>query len=536
MVDVINEYEEIIKHFKCKYSAIHIRNVLMEIDTFNQIIVELTNYAPDLIKMIFNSDHSILKYAERKEGMLTGKKINIQKSINSLSFMERYELNSVLYLPPFCPTDDCPYRLTHPAVIQSERKGKDWISEDFKRYRNELEQIDVEIATFREYPIIFKRIQQAKDMWSRLNVVLSDIGALRAKTLLSIINNRVSRDFWYDHAKIVNTIENCEKRDKYYELLEMVNKMKSELQMINLSDFEKLDQDIANKEHDIDDVAMTLATLEERNKIINADLYKLDEIYQEMTQLDILKLTKTEKESEVKELNAMIQELSDIICRVQSLLDTRKILLIKYSEQEANYNKLKDEFDSLRALLNDIRYTKREFNELQSKQETMKLIQKALSSKEGIPLVFVNVFLNSCKDIINELISDVFGDTLEIQEFTINDNEFSIPYTINGITVPDIERASQGQKSIISIALSFALMRKSNTRWTIPLLDAVDGPLYKSDRQKFLTILFKHLHEIRSEQCFIISHNNTFDGYSANFIMTTEEVVDQTDIVTIMKV
>lgn len=536
MLKLIGEYESVTKDFKCKYSSTFIRNLDMELDTFNQVIVELTNYPQDLLKLIYNSDSSILKYAERKEGMLTGRLINIQKSLSSLKFIEKYVPTRTLYLPPCCPTDDCPYRITHPTVIQNQMSGTDWFTDEYKKNVNLMESINIDIATYREYPIIFKRINQAKEMWSRLRPVLEDINALHAKTLLSILTNRVSRDYWYNHSKIVETIEKCEKRDKYYELLEMVNKMKSELHLINVSDFEKLESDISNKESDIDDAYTSIAALEARNKEIKNELDSLDEVYQEMTHLDNLKLTKTDKENEVKLLKPKLQELSDVLCRVDALNGKRDILIRKFFEKETAYKTIKDEFDSIRALLNDIRYTKREFNELQEKQETMKIIQKALSSKEGIQLVFVNVFLNSCKDIINDLISDVFGDTLEIQEFKINDNEFSIPYTLNGVTVSDIEKASQGQKSIISIALSFALMRKSNTKWTIPLLDEVDGPLYKSDRQKFLTILFKHLHAIHSEQCFLISHNNTFEGYSVNFITTTDEVIDQSDIVTIMKV
>ena len=68
------------------------------------------------------------------------------------------------------------------------------------------------------------------------------------------------------------------------------------------------------------------------------------------------------------------------------------------------------------------------------------------------------------------------------------------------------------------------------------LLDEVDGALYKSDRNTFIAILFKQLNAIQAEQVFLISHNNTFDGYDVNLILTTDEVVDENPLTTTMRV
>jgi ABC-type iron transport system FetAB ATPase subunit len=77
--------------------------------------------------------------------------------------------------------------------------------------------------------------------------------------------------------------------------------------------------------------------------------------------------------------------------------------------------------------------------------------------------------------------------------------------------------------------MSFALLRQSGAiEYNIPLLDEVDGPLHKSDKRKFISILLKHLKENRSEQCFVITHDdNTFDGYPVQVIMTTDEIINQ---------
>ena len=162
----------------------------------------------------------------------------------------------------------------------------------------------------------------------------------------------------------------------------------------------------------------------------------------------------------------------------------------------------------------------------------------AVSSKKGIPLVMVEMFLDTCREIVNSLIYDIMDDDFEILPFNINETEFKIPYMINGQKIDDISNASQGQTSIVSTAMSFALIRQSGAiDYTIPLLDEIDGPLHKTDKQKFISILLKHLKEINSEQCFVITHDdNTFNGYPVQVIMTTDETIDEKRYTNIIRV
>ena len=144
--------------------------------------------------------------------------------------------------------------------------------------------------------------------------------------------------------------------------------------------------------------------------------------------------------------------------------------------------------------------------------------------------------MDNCKEIINELIADVFEDDLEILDFNITESDFKIPYMVNGQYIDDIEYASQGQTSIISIALSFALVQQSIFDYNIMLLDEVDGPLHFSDREKFIGILFKQMAAIHSDQVFMISHSDgIFEGNPVNIIMTSDENVEPSNRQVIIK-
>jgi DNA repair exonuclease SbcCD ATPase subunit len=105
---------------------------------------------------------------------------------------------------------------------------------------------------------------------------------------------------------------------------------------------------------------------------------------------------------------------------------------------------------------------------------------------------------------------------------------------VNGNVADDINKASQGQTSLVSIALSFALVKELGMRsgdssgcYPIPLLDEPDAPLHKTDKPKLISILMKYLDDINSEQCFVITHDNSvFDGHKIQVIMTTNESVN----------
>ena len=97
-------------------------------------------------------------------------------------------------------------------------------------------------------------------------------------------------------------------------------------------------------------------------------------------------------------------------------------------------------------------------------------------------------------------------------------------------------KASQGERAIISLALSFALIRQRSFIYNIMLLDEVDGPLHKSVRDKFIAILFKQIHDINAEQVFLVSHNNTFDGFNVNVILTGDDIIDKNPLTSVMHV
>lgn len=534
LIEMLENMETELSKFKCKYATPQLRALLSQLNMINELISDIALYNRESVHLLITKNGNVLRDASNQIDALNRKKTKLHRILGNLQFSDHYEPTSILYFPPNCPTEDCPYYRTHPVTIKKSNCGKIY-DEKIAQLKLEIDHCDQEIEKLSEYPIVFSKIQNLREMWPSITSQLSDIGALKIGSLVKVFSS-IFNQKWYDYDKVVDTLNLSVKRDKYYELNQRAQAMRAELDAISRDGLDDIDNRIDALEKEIDQIATTLSETEEDQKRLQQQKISLEASYLTLSKLDdeIKEVSNKKRngdllEEKIIDMENGLQKSSDL----QRLLSDKKI---RQKTLSATIEEHQNKIDRLNAALNDISFSQKEFIEVQESQSYLKDIVEAVSSNKGIPLVYVKLFLNQCKDMVNDLISDVFGDSIEILDFDINETDFKIPYAINGSPVKDIASASQGQRSIISLALSFALVQQSLTRYNIMLLDEMDGPLYKDDRDKFISILLKQIQAIRAEQIFIISHNNTFDGQNVNIIMTTDEHVDKSHQVSIMHV
>ena len=152
--------------------------------------------------------------------------------------------------------------------------------------------------------------------------------------------------------------------------------------------------------------------------------------------------------------------------------------------------------------------------------DEMELVKKSLSSKEGIPLFYQQVYLKDVQCIANELLDIIYDGDLYIEKFEPTADDFKIPFITKNSQIGDVSYASQGERSFISLALSFALIYQSISKYNVVLLDEIDSTLDTKNREKFIQILEKQLEMINGDQIFLISHNNMFSMYPVDVIDT----------------
>lgn len=214
----------------------------------------------------------------------------------------------------------------------------------------------------------------------------------------------------------------------------------------------------------------------------------------------------------------------------------KKAMLDKYNKAKVSFDfsikELERILDTLAREIYNKKVTLSEFRHLQEEKESLEegfektaLIQRAVSTKTGIPLLFMNVHLSKARVIANKIIESVYGDHIKLGKFVINEKEFRIPYYKNGTLIEDVILASQGEVSVISLAISFALIEEFSGAfgYNILLLDEVDGPLDRGNKEKFLRVLEHQMNHIGCKQVFMITHNQLFETYPVDVFVTLDK-------------
>ena len=288
--------------------------------------------------------------------------------------------------------------------------------------------------------------------------------------------------------------------------------------------------DIENKIMSINDI------INNKTKEIKDYQIQIDELNVDLESLE-KETIKILEALELKEsFNDIQNEYSDMRYRLNEIQD-QKILMTKYSDTiKTNQKNLIDVTNYLNTLgskkekilfsIQDYKNITNEYEALNLLFEDIDDIKDALDASKGIPLLYLNVYLKNCPIIMNTLLDNIFDGSLQIDDFLIDESEFRIPFRMDGIKVPDIVYASQGESSFISIVLSLSLIIQSMTQYDIICLDELDGPLDTKNRSEFIKVLYSFIQQVGCEQIFLISHNNMFENEYVDLLLTGDVSVD----------
>ena len=506
----VSELEKEVKQYPYKYSYQELIELLSIVETINMDITSIRSYnMDDIITVILNGSSAIMA-ADKKAQILRVKQQNLIKTANNFQYSGTYQEPYKLFRAAFCPTKDCPYYRTHPAKMKSNLK-KEELEGIIQRKNEEIMRGEAMIARFESFPTILALYNKIKRLWETVRTPLSEMKLLKENNLEMVINKRKE---WVDQYRLTIYIELAQKRSELYTLRERLLSAKDQLNRIELSDRDKLESENAKLLERKNTLLENIVSTSEAIIECEDNLNKLNDDYLSIS-------SKVELEKSIKDNQIFINELSD------------KVLIMV--ENEELFKSMDTSTLLMREELSNI---KSELKELQSEMMQLtitlyNLIIDSISPKSGIPLHMVELYMNGCLDSINDLIFGMFEDDLEIERFSPNEDSFYIPYNRNGHIVDDISKASQGEKSIIGMAISFAMMQQSseqsfNMKYNIPLLDEPDAALHTQDREKFLTMLLRHMKQIHGEQVIIISHNQTFEGYPLHLILTSDTTYEIT--------
>lgn len=291
---------------------------------------------------------------------------------------------------------------------------------------------------------------------------------------------------------------------------------------------------LSNQLESPDEILSNISKLTMQLSVFNRQIDELDR--KESERLEEIEQTKDliDDFSRYVEYTNEVERLNTELTHTKESRDTLKESLkdkIEYDEKLAAYNKQVESIEFDISSLEDSIYHDRvkrtqfielgqEIEQIKTRYDIVELLKEAVSTNKGIPLIYINSYFKSLRLVANEIIKDIYENDFVLEEFVVNDKEFRIPYRTKGVSVRDIRYASQAESSVATLAISFAMLEQFAYTYNIILLDEVDGPMYKGNKERFFAALEGMLSRIHSEQAFIITQSTMFNDYPVNLIIT----------------
>lgn len=291
---------------------------------------------------------------------------------------------------------------------------------------------------------------------------------------------------------------------------------------------------LSNQLESPDEILSNISKLTMQLSVFNRQIDELDR--KESERLEEIEQTKDliDDFSRYVEYTNEVERLNTELTHTKESRDTLKESLkdkIEYDEKLAAYNKQVESIEFDISSLEDSIYHDRvkrtqfielgqEIEQIKTRYDIVELLKEAVSTNKGIPLIYINSYFKSLRLVANEIIKAIYENDFVLEEFVVNDKEFRIPYRTKGVSVRDIRYASQAESSVATLAISFAMLEQFAYTYNIILLDEVDGPMYKGNKERFFAALEGMLSRIHSEQAFIITQSTMFNDYPVNLIIT----------------
>lgn len=341
---------------------------------------------------------------------------------------------------------------------------------------------------------------------------------IRNMVKMDLLYDKISKtEIIYDNKKLMNELSFITDYTNLLDKKEELNKRKKELKNIQTSSSYGY---LVEQRNTLND---KISSLLDTSKSLTIDIREeTDELSYRKESLT----NATELKDTIKNKDSIERDYKETTEKLETIANyriNRKSAIEKITEYQAmldNANKLVKSYE---ISYEECKKLSKEIKKIKDKYEDFNILKESLSSKDGIPLLFIKLYLQNAKKTINDLLEQVYGGSIYISDFNIGPNEFNIPFMKDDIEVSDIRYASQGESSFFNIALSFAISYQSMSRYNIMLLDELDSVLDESKRQKFIAIVEKLMEMIDAEQTFVISHNNMFSMYPVDLISVVDK-------------
>ena len=482
----IDSTNQIIKNFTfLGTGSEELYSVLNKLSSFNQIsqmIYTLGNRPIDVYIKLKKENRSIDKFlADQSKRIIN----QINENDLKILFDKVFADNGII--SPNCESEfqECPYYR---------------LSEVITDIKNKLEDDSYDSETLRGISVISNNIDNILNEIDRFDTVRMPDKVIDSLTEQKILQRLEMKLPLFDLSDLQSYISLVRDYEIYQMNVDRLKQCEYQLSIYKKSGIDSHLQEIKNMRDNIEFYKNNIVTLQQELDKINSQIMEIEEA-----------ITIVTKYNDGKKYEKIFQS---------TLESTNKILI---PLESASQEKMELEF-ALKQITNDISYQRdaqrnlenkiseykrlvKEGDELSKKHKELSIILDTVSTKKGIPVIYMKRYLGKIQQLANNLLKLIYNDTLQIAKFKVTQDTFEVPYIKNGTVIPDVKYASQSEVALITMALSFALSNKASGSYNILLLDEIEGGLDETNRGAFLTMLNMQMNALKAEQVFIISQN-----------------------------
>ena len=414
---------------------------------------------------------------------------------------------------------NCAYYNFYQKYLSIIYQSEDKTSQDIRELQSKLNQTEDILHMLNIFDKCYKFINTNKQWFEHIPVDIFNPKEF-------IIQYMDSREI-YNNEQLTKVIDMLEKADNIQRLQSDLHSVKEKIQYYEDNKDITLSMDETIKTIESDMRELEVSEKEDRELL----LAKQTEYNDSLTKLDNL-TAQRETVIEISELQIKLSECTDSIRKMESSISEIRELQSNLEQKQLELHDIDRTIATITSEIQDKTFTltnlehlEKEELEIHLQYDDIKEIRNAVSPTKGIPVEFIEfVVKEEMIEKINELLEPVYHGRLQLLNgdyVKIDEKDFLLPYKKGNTIVSDISEASDGEKAILTIAFSLVLIQMSLHKYNIMLLDEIDTALDVHSRAKFIELIETFVEKIDASQIFLITHNNMFDAYPVNVIMTS---------------
>lgn len=377
-----------------------------------------------------------------------------------------------------------------------------------------------------------KSLERSMEVRQAVNSLLGIIGGMSSilykfPNCEDFLSKEIFMKKFYNNDKF-NRIENITKYREYtnYIILYKSTKLTIESLSKSLAEYDSKEflvkeilEDINRLQESTDDLLKKVNSLRSLNENTKSTIETCNEYINKLKLFMDTREAKKKVEDDLIVVKSNMLKISETINTYNQLMASIGIINQEKISIENNLNTIIADRDNLNYAIKMLEEYMSELKIYQEKFDLVETIKYFSSPTTGIQTLFMELYMNKITTMGNNLLSLVFNGEYTLYPFVINEDEFRIPCKGKGIINDDISSMSTSQKCMISMILSFALLKHSSTKYNILKLDEIDSGLDSINRLQFISLLNSLMEKLGCTQCIMISHNNEINLDTADLII-----------------